>query len=346
MNKNEHRNDSWKQEQHEAVRNTVGFYRFTHHLLDVSGEDAPAFLDQMFVSNIAGGKVGGAKYTTMLNEDGIIIDDIVVFRLEETKFWISTLFGFKLIEWFDDHKAGFDVSYGDLLEEEMYAVQGPRSLELVNAVAAEPVDDLKFFNIRDNEVNGISVKISRCGYSGERGYEIYVDRAHMEDIHMALVEAGKAFGAKEVTELQVMVHTLATEKGFNLMTDLRGLNPLEADPNAKIDWDKAFIGKKALMKARDAGITRQLVGFEFDDPDAFCESRHRGGNGAPVLLNGEEVSRVTKNTYGFTLEKNIGFAIIDTTRAKIGDRVKINRFDATLTEKTWYDPQSNRPFGR
>jgi aminomethyltransferase len=85
-------NDDIMRKQHEAVRNAVGWYDWTHKLLEIAGKDATAFLDTIFPNPIAKTKVGSARYTTMLNEDGIIIDDVIVFRLEENKYWISTLY--------------------------------------------------------------------------------------------------------------------------------------------------------------------------------------------------------------------------------------------------------------
>ncbi|HEY3388985.1 MAG TPA: hypothetical protein VGK38_05400, partial [Prolixibacteraceae bacterium] len=138
-------NDPVMKSQHEAVRNTIGWYCWTHFLLEVTGPDATAFLDKIFVSSIAKTKVGRAKYTTMLNEEGIIIDDVIVFHIEEDKYWISTLHLNKLILWIDDHKGDSDVAYEDITStKEMYAVQGPKSKDLLNTILAENVDDQKF----------------------------------------------------------------------------------------------------------------------------------------------------------------------------------------------------------
>ncbi len=339
--------DAAMKAQHEAVRNAVGWYCWTHHLLAVTGADATAFLDRIFASSIARTKVGGAKYTTMLDEDGIIIDDVIVFHMEENQYWISTLHVKKLIAWLDAHKDESNVKYEDITSTmEMIAVQGPKSRDLVNAILAEKIDDLKFFAIRDNGIENIPVKVARTGYTGELGYEIYFAPENMALVESKLAECGKAFDAMQITEFQVVVWTLPSEKGYNLMSDLRGTNPLETGFDRTIDWDKEFIGKSALEKIKAEGPKRHLLGFTVDDDAAHIEGMNRGSFGAVVMVDGQEVGRVTKFTYSYTNEKCIGFALVDRARANIGDRAIISGYAATLTDRIWYDRENKRIFGK
>jgi aminomethyltransferase len=335
-------NDPVMKTQHEAVRNTVGWYCFTHYLLQVTGADATALLDKIYVSSIAKTKVGRAKYTTMLNEDGIIIDDVIVFHIEENKYWISTLhLNNKLIPWLDDHKGESDVAYEDITGiTEMYAIQGPKSKDMLNAILAENINDHKFFSIRDNKINDIPVKIARTGYSGELGYEIYVASENAGDVEAALAGCGKPFGAVEVTEFQVKVWSLPSEKGYNLMSDLRGTNPFEVGFEDSIDWSKDFIGKESLERLKEEGPKRQILGFIADDETVQIEGMNRGSFGAVVKINGEDAGRVTKYVYSYT------FALVDRARAKVGDRVTISGYAATLTDRIWYDVENKRPFGK
>jgi aminomethyltransferase len=337
MFQNVYKHDAMKREQHDAVRNAAGWYYFTHHLLEVTGEDATAFLDRTFVNPIASLKIGGARYTTMLNEDGIIIDDVVIFRLEEDKYWISTLYAYKMIKWFDAHRGESKIKYDNITEKtDMFAVQGPKSRELLNSFLAENIDDQRFFTIRDNRIGDIPVKISRAGFSGEKvGYEIYFAPEHRQPIAEKLAGHGEAVGAKQVTDFQVMVWTLPTEKGFYTMPDLRGANPLEVGFGRAIKWDKDFIGKGALAKIKEEGPKRQLLGFTVDADEAHISPRNLSGPGIPVMLGGEEVGVATKFTYGYTAEKNIGYAIVETDKAKIGDAVTINGYEAVLTDKVF-----------
>ena len=126
MYKNVYKYDDMKRAEHMAVRTTVGWYLWTHQLVEVTGPDCTAFLEYIFPKNIGNLAVGRERYTTMLDEAGEIIDDVVVFRMEEKKFWISTLFRKDMFRWFESHKSSFDVSWTDITPQwEMYAVQGP-----------------------------------------------------------------------------------------------------------------------------------------------------------------------------------------------------------------------------
>jgi aminomethyltransferase len=337
MFKNLYKYDDIKRAEHEAVRKAVGWYFFTHQLLEVTGADAAAFLDKMFAKPVANLSPGGARYTTMLNEDGLIIDDVVVFRWEKDKFWISTLYLKTMIPWFDAHTGAGKVEYKDITESwDMYAVQGPKSRDLLNAMLEKKIDDQKFFTIRENRIDGIPVKISRAGFSGEKlGYEIYVAPESRSKIEEKLKEQGKAFAAKCVEEFQIMVWTLPTEKGLYLMTDIGRLTPFEAGLDQGIDWNRDFIGKEALEKIRGEKPKRTILGYIVNEDDAHIEARDKGGAGSKVMLNGEEVGRALKYTYGYTCDKSIGYALVDSAKARVGDRVTLNGYEATLTERVF-----------
>ena len=347
MFKNEYLSDPDKRVQHDAVRNSVGWYLYTHQLMEVTGDDAAAFLDKIYVGGILNAKVGAAKYTTSLNEEGKIIDDVIVFRLEENKFWVSTLYMEELEEWFDEKSAGFDVDYEDITEDvEMYAVQGPKSRDFLESILDESIAEQKFFTIADNAAGGMPVRVSRTGYTGEMGFEVYIDRELAQQLEEKFALSEAAFDALKLTEFQIMVLTLPTEKGYVLMCDIGGLSPLEVGFDSFIDWDSDFIGKAAVEKVREEGAKRQLLGFTIENDEAHIASRHKGAAGEAVIFDGEEVGRVTKHTYGFTVGSGIGFALVDKDKVGIGDTVYLNGSPAVLTERVFYDPENNRPFGR
>jgi aminomethyltransferase len=334
------KNDVNVRNEHEAIRNSVGFYDFTHQLLEVKGVDAQSFLDKMFVNSIGKSKVGEAKYTTMLNENGIIIDDVIVFRIEEEIFWVSTLYIAELIKWFDEHKEGAKVEYKDITNiTKMYAVQGPKSKAVLNDFLKDDVDDLKFFTIKDNMIDSIPVKIARCGFTGELGYEIYCNPNDANLVESKLLASGEQYDITSI-KTDVIVTSLPREKGFVLMSDLAGTNPLEVDLDWTIDWSKDFVGKSALEKVKAEGAKRKLIGFTVDDDAAVIEA------GTVVKVNGQEVGKVTTYTYGYTVEKNIGYALIEKAKAKVGDNATIGEVAATLTERVFYDVEGNRVKGK
>lgn len=322
--------------EHEAIRNSVGYYDFTHKLLEVKGPDAKNFLDKMFIAGIGKAKVGVAKYTTMLNEDGIIIDDVIVFHIEEELYWVSTLYIDELIAWFDAHRCCENVEYKEITGiTTMYAVQGPNSKAVLNAFLTDPVDNIKYFHIVDDFIGNTPVKIARSGYTGELGYEIYCHPDDAKLVESKLEECGKEFNIKQIST-DVIITSLPREKSFVLMSDLAGTNPLEDGFDWTIDWNKEFVGKAALLKVKEEGAKRALLGFTVDDDAAEVAV------GAEVKVNGQVAGKVTMFTYGYTVEKNIGFALLDVDKAKVGDKADIDGVEAAITERMFYDPENKR----
>ena len=334
MYRNVYKYDDMKRKEHMAVRENVGWYLWTHQLVEVKGEDTAAFLDKLFTKPIANLKVGKERYTTMLDENAEIIDDVVVFRLEEQRYWVSTLFATYLLTWMGAHKGEYKVEFENVTSQyHMYAVQGPKSRDMVNALVKNNVDDLKFFSFVDNEVDGIPVMINRAGFTGEKlGYEVYVAADQAEVMEQKLKAAGEPLGAVEVTEFQVMAWTLPTETGFYYMRDLRHTNPFEVGLEKGIDWEKDFIGKEALLKVKEEGAAREMVGFTVDEADIYIRSKHLGGPGEAVYVNDEEVGRVSKFVYSYVQEKNNGYILARKGALKVGDYVDVHGYEAVITE--------------
>ncbi|MTI47254.1 MAG: aminomethyl transferase family protein [Firmicutes bacterium] len=333
--KNVYKYDDMKRSEHMAVRTTVGWYLWTHHLVEVTGEDAADFLDTIFLNNISNLKNGRERYTCMLDENAEIIDDVVIFRFEEQKFWISTLFAHYLIPWLDAHKGDAKVKYTDITKKwDMYAVQGPKSLNVINSLTANSVDEMKFFSIADNEIDGIPVKINRAGFTGEKlGYEIYVPSEKGDKIEEKIRVAADKLGGKEVTEFQVMAWTLPTEAGFYYMRDLRHVNPLEVGLDKGINWDKEFIGKDALKKIYEEGPKREMVGFTVEDVDIHIKGRHMGSEGELVMKDEECVGRCAKIVYSYLKEINNGIIIAKKGALKNGDKVTMHGHEAIICDK-------------
>ncbi len=319
-----------------AVRNTVGWYLWTHQLLEVTGEDATEFLDLMMANPIGTLKIGRERYTTMLNEQGEIIDDVVVFRLDDNTYWVSSLFVHHMIPWFDAHVDGKKVDYKNITDNwHMYAVQGPRSKEMMNSLVSESVDDLKFFSFKENIIEGIPVIINRAGFTGEKlGFEVYCAASQADRIEDLLREAAPKYDGREVTEFQVLAWTLPTEAGFYYMRDLSFSNPIEVGLDRGIGWDKEFIGKEALLKVKENGPEREMVGFTVEDCDSYyIRSEHLGGPGEAVLLDGQEVGRVKKFVYGFVKEQGIGYILAKKGALQLGDTVSIHGHLGVICEK-------------
>ena len=335
------KNDVLRRKEHEAVRKGVGYYDFTHQVLDVKGRDSATFLDKVFVNDIKNMKEGHALYTTMLNEDGKIIDDVIVFRLEENKFLISTLYIDKMIKWFDKFKDGCDLDYKDITSKlTMFAIQGPKSKDLVNKIVDKDISSMKFFTIDENTVGDLDIMVARAGFTGELGYELYVESDKKDKLEEKIKKAGEEFGLVNITT-DVIIGSLPGEKGYVLMSDLEGTNPLEVGYGWTVHWDSDFIGKDALLKAK-GNIKRDLFGFELEG-EAEVEA------GDAVFCDGEEIGKVTKFTYGYTIEKFIGYCLIEKDFAVEGKVVEIKtksgNVKAKLCDRVFYDKENERVRG-
>ena len=341
MYKNIFKNDEWKRSEHMAVRECVGYYLFTHQLMEVTGADAMKFLDYVYPNKIDTLAVGRDRYTTMLNEEGEIIDDVVVMRLEEDRYWVSTLYGTKCDDWFYYHSEGYDVDTYEITEDwHMFAIQGPKSKEVLNKLLSQGVEDLKFFQNRTDEMDGMEVIVNRGGFTGEKfGYEIYCSADDADAVQDLIDAAVKEAGGKEVTEFQVFAWTLPTEAGFYYMRDLAHTNPFEVGLEKNINWDKEFIGKEALLKVKEEGPAREMVGFEVCDENEnfYIRSKQYGGPGEPVYIDGEdeEVGRVSKLVYSYVKDVNNGYILAKKGKLHVGDRIKIHGYDCVITEKNW-----------
>ena len=321
--------------QHDAVRSTVGWYDFTHRLFEVRGADAQKFLNKMYLSNLDNLAVGRARYTPMLDEDGWICDDVIIFRLAEDSFWVSTLYGKDLVRRYSWYIGDYDVEYEDLTKQiRMYAVQGPKSPEVMDAVIDGAVDEMKFFSIKEDCIGETPVHVARSGYTGEEfGYELYVPEGFADEAERLLGEAAENAGGMQVTEIDVMAMTLPAEAGYYLMLDLRRCTPFEVGFDKMVDFKKKdFVGKRALRKISRQEPARELVGIEVPDYDAVIYGGpDRKGN--EVFKDGELIGYVTKFTYGYTVEKNIGYALVKKGSVAEGDVVSCHGYDVVITPK-------------
>ncbi len=339
MYKNIFKYDEMKRAEHMAVRETVGWYFFTHQLLEISGPDVTAFLDYIYPNNIKALAVGRDRYTTMLNEEGQIIDDVVIMRMAEDRYWVSTLYASKTDDWWYEHQGTYDVEWSELCDDwKMYAVQGPKSQAVLTALVKDPIENMKFFSHAPNEVQGLDVIINRGGFTGEKlGYEIYCHAVDCDALENLLQLACKSFGGREVTEFQVFAWTLPTEANFYYMRDLAHTNPFEVGLDKNICWDKDFIGKKALLQVKENGASREMVGFEVLADDFYIRAKQYGGPGEPVFIDGEdeEVGRVSKMVYSYVKDVSNGYILAEKGKLQPGDKIKIHGYDAVITKKNW-----------
>ncbi len=325
--------DSVARSQHLAVRDNAGWYRWTHDTVEVTGGDADAFVDHMMVATVAKAAVGQGKYTTMLDERGTIIDDLIAMHVGEGRWWLSTLYGPHMVCWFDQHGDGFDVSYHDVTQTiDMYSVQGPNSARLMDEIVADKVDGLRRFQIMRTSIGDMEVTVDRGGFTGELGFEIYCSREDSARVAEAIAGPARELGAPRLDTLEVYVRALPMEKGMGLRQDYYGLTPYEAGLGWSVHLDKDFVGKDALAASHEAGEKHAFVGLEIDR-----DSYEDIAQGEVIYKRGIPVGVVRQFIYGYSVDKNIGFGIVDAERAPLGTRVTIggNASPATVVASKW-----------
>ena len=322
------REDKTAREEAMAVRTAAGWYRWQHDLVEVTGPDAGKLLDYLCVNDILGAGSGVSKYTTLLNEEGTIVDDTIVTNLGGDVYWVSTLYGPRFVKWFEKWADGYDCSVKDrTYEVDMYAVQGPESAAVMNTLLEKPVDDLKRFRMEDNRLDGLEVRIHRSGFTGENGYEIYCPAESTETVREAL----RGTGIKELRTLEVYVRSLPMEKGFALRQDMYGLTPYECGLGWSVKKDRDFVGKEAMQAH---GKQRKLVGFTFtperDGYEDIAQNEVVYHKGVPCGIARQMI-------YGYTVDKNIGFAIVENRFAENGTVLTVgpNRAVITVCDKTF-----------
>lgn len=284
-------------------------------------------------------KDGQGKYTQMLDEDAKIIDDLIVFKVENDGYWISTLYADQMIEVFERFIDEYDVEYQDIRNDYlMYAVQGPDSRKVLNKILDNDISDMSWFSVAPNYIEYFPVLIARAGFTGELGFEIVAEKKYRNAIERRLWLAGEEFGIKNTTS-DAILSSLPREKGYVLVSDVSETNSLESGFGWAVDWDTDFIGKEELQRVKENGPEKNLLGLELSD-DEIDESTLEPGT--PVQKDGQEVGKLTTITYGFTVGKYIGYALVDRDKAGKGDEVTVNRLKGKPVNRMFFDTSNER----
>lgn len=324
-------------EEHEAVRSKAGLFDVSHmgEVL-VEGSDAENYLQTLLSNDISKIPVGGAQYNAMCYENGGVVDDLIVYNFGNQQYLlvVNAANLEKDLEWMEKHLEG-DVKITDQSEEyALIALQGPLSEEILQTLTSENLSEIRPFKFkRDVDVAGHAVLISRSGYTGEDGFELYGSPSAIRDLWGRILEAGKdqglvpcGLGARD---------TLRFEAGLPLYGQelSQDITPLEAGIGfaVKLQKEADFIGKAALIRQKEEGLQRKIVGIEMIDKGI---PRH----GYKVLKDGEEIGVVTTGTQIPTTKRNVGLALIDIQHTEIGTEVEIEVRKRTLKAKVVATP--------
>jgi aminomethyltransferase len=302
-------------EEHRAVRRAAGLFDVSHMgEFEVEGPDALAVVQRLTTNDAAALEVGQVQYSLLCRPDGGIVDDLTLYRLADDRFMLVVNASNipKDWRWVTEHGQGrarwSDVSAATAL----LAVQGPRAEALVGRVADGDVTGIGYYRFRRGAVAGAPALLSRTGYTGEDGFELYLPAERAEGAWHALVEAGRDAGLQPVG--LGARDTLRLEMRYALYgNDIdETTNPLEAGLGWVVRPAKGdFLGRGAIEAARAAGVARKLVGFEMAEPSV---PRH----GYRVLHAGAPVGQVTSGTFGPSVERYIGMAYVPTALSAVG----------------------------
>ncbi len=302
-----------------------------------SGPDAPRLADRLITRDAVTQGVGQILYSPWCNEAGKIVGDGLIFRTHETKY---IFVAGPSDEWFASNAAGMDVEIEDVTAEiGIMAVQGPKSPEVLQAATGEDVSDLRFSHIRRTEIGGMAVDVMRQGFTGERGYELWVDAGDAVAMWDALVDAGEPFGLIPAGEYAIDIARV--EAGLLIIgADYRGGGPDPTmdnvdDPHARppspfemrmgrfVDFGKDdFNGKQALLDEQAAGgPPLRMVGLEIDWKALVALQLEGAGvsdlmprvsrDALPIVRDGRRVGMATSVTWGPSVGKLIGFGHIE-----------------------------------
>ena len=306
--------------EHRAVREDVGVFDVSHMgEFEITGSDRNAFVQRVTCNDVGALKPGQAQYSGILTSEGTFVDDCLVYRFEDKLMMVVNASNIQK-DW--DHilnqKAGADVRLRDISDETaLLAVQGPKAEALVGQLTSLGVGMIPYYHFAQGKVAGVQCFVSRTGYTGEDGFELYCRAADAEKLWHALVGAGRAepvgLGARD---------TLRLEAGLPLYgNDIDDTTtPLEAGLNfiVKLDKGAPFTGLDVLKKQKLEGVKRRLVGFKVTEPKAVA--RH----GYSVFLDGNQVDIVRSGTVTPTVNAAIGTTYLPKGHAQPGTKIQID----------------------
>jgi aminomethyltransferase len=306
-------------EEHRTVRAAVGLFDVSHMgEFEVEGEAALAALQRLTSNDASALEIGQVQYSLLCRPDGGLVDDLTVYRLDERRYMLTVNAGNidKDWAWVTEHGAG--PRWRNVSDETaLIAVQGPRAEGLVGRLADRPVDRIGYYRFERGRVASVPTLISRTGYTGEDGFELYVGAADAERLWSALLDAGAADGAAPIG--LGARDTLRLEMRYALYgNDIdETTNPLEAGLGWVVKPAKGeFIGRAAIERVRAEGPRRRLVGLEMLERSV---PRH----GYPVVRDGRTVGTVTSGSYGPSVDRYIALAYVETPLAGVGTELGV-----------------------
>jgi aminomethyltransferase len=333
----------------------------------VTGADATRLVDRIVTRDLRKVAVGQVVYTPWCDERGKVIDDGTVSRLAENTYrWTAAD---PSLRWFTQNAAGMKVQIEDISETvSALALQGPTSARLLRTVVeGAEIEALKYFRVTRGRIGGVPVDVSRTGYTGDLGYEIWVPSEHALKVWDALINAGQAFdihpaGMLALDVSRIEAGLLLIDVDFNsskkALIDEQKYSPFEMGLGRLVSLDKnRFVGQAALVAEQKRGHAREIAGLEIDWPEVEALYEAVGLPPAvspiasrvavPVLKDGTQVGKATSSTWSPTLKKMIALATIKREYCKVGTKVQFeitveavrHRVGARVVQTPFFNPK-------
>ena len=324
-------------EEHNAVRHHCGVFDVSHMgEVVVTGNEAEKFVNHIFTNDIKDAPLFKIFYGMMLYPDGGTVDDLLVYKMGENNFFlvINAANIDKDVAWIRECAEGFDVVvdnksdyYGQI------AVQGPEAETVVEEVLGLPCSELTFYTTKTIDIDGETIILSRTGYTGEDGFELYASHDFIVKQWDKLMESGRCkpcgLGCRDTLRFEVGLPLYGDELSAEISPVMAGLGFF-----CKLDKEE-FIGKDALVEQKANGVKQKVVGVELKDK---AVPRH----GYAVLnAEGEKIGEITTGYHCISVDKSVAMALVDATYGKLGTELKVQirkkTFDGVVVKKKFYD---------
>lgn len=308
--------------EHESVRNFAGLFDVSHMgEVEVKGKEAFDFVQNLVTNDVSVLEDNQVIYTFMCYHHGGVVDDLLVYKFTNNHFFlvINASNIEKDFKWMKENVGSYEVEVTNISDDvsEM-AIQGPNAQKILQKLTDTELSEIGFFYCkRDVKIGSANCLVSRTGYTGEDGFEIYISHDDAESVWDKLMEAGKEYGLKPAglgARDTLRFEAALPLYGNELSEDI---TPLEAGLGFFVKLDKEnFIGKESLVKQKEEGLKRKIVGFEMIDKGI---PRH----GYDVMADGKKIGFVTTGYAAPTVNKNIGLAMVDIEYAKLETPIEI-----------------------
>jgi len=330
-------------QEHKVTRESAGLFDIDHMgQIEVRGPQAEAFVNWLVTYDVSKMKLLDAHYALFCYADGGVVDDLFVYRLPDPQVEGQDYFFLavnasnrdKDVAWVKSHAAGFDVQVKDISDETyMLAFQGPRAPEIMDRLTNVDLTRVaRFTAAQDTIFDGVPVLLGRTGYTGEDGFELFLPAEHVLKVWEGILKEGEnenivpvGLAARDSLRFEPCMPLY----GHELSPDI---SPVEARLTFAVSFDKAFIGRDALLKQKLEKPDKVLVGFELTDRGVARE-------GYPILLEGEQIGFVTSGMFSPTTSRYLGMALVPREHASIGTEIEVQ-----IRKKTTRAKIIKRPF--